>query len=370
MYRILLTGLALVPALVAAFPPSGIVMAVSGIGSAYALMASLRPRPIRIRQFTSRGKSAATLLQTSLSNEQRRKLPGHSYILSELSQTMSVEREFQPPGSPLCRDTVIALTLRGFMQGWKTEELTELSEQQRCELYLINTLLRSDPGEAGRIAQLFTRPETMLDLRDEIEEISQRRAAFDRDYGAFAATQDLWANKTEEKQSLIALLQGLRAPDMDLWHHVVMNHDMSEPDQRRAALWCLHQKDVNRSSVAAFFARLTKEQALRTALAQKDAEFLSSVQELIRTWNDSFYKLSELALDPSLDVSALKPLFDLELEYMQEHADAGDWVAPHCLFVDYEGRAPRNRDQWDLRNSRLTQAPCQVDYFEVAFESL
>lgn len=370
MNRILLTGLALGPALVATFPPSGIAMAVVGIGSVYALMASLRPRPIRIRQFTSRGKSAGILLQACLSNEQRRKLPSHSYILRELSQIMSVGREFQPPGSPPCRDTVIALTLRGFMLGWKTEDLTKLSEQQRCELYLINTLLRSDPGEAGRIAQLFARPETMLDLRDEIEEISQRRAAFDRDYNAFVATQDLWANKTDEKQSLIALVQGLRAPDMDLWHHVVVNHEMSDPDQRRAALWCLQQKDVNRSTVAAFFGRIANEQALRTALVQGDTEFLTSIQELIRTWNDSFYKLSELALDPALNVSTLKPLLDRELEYIQENVDAGEWIAPHCLFVEYEGRAPRNRDQWDLRNSCLTRSPCQLDYFEVAFESL
>ncbi|PYG31158.1 hypothetical protein C8N36_105217 [Pelagimonas varians] len=370
MYRILLTGMALGPALAAALPLSGIAVAVSGLGSAYALMASMRLEPIRIRKFTSGGRRAETLLQSDLSNAQKRKLPNQDFMLRELLRVMSVGREFQPPGAPPCRDNVIALTLRGLMLGWKTKDLTKLSELQRCELYLINTLLRSDPGEAGRIAQLFARPETMLDLRDEIDAIALRRTAFDRDYGAFVATRDLWTNGADTARPMIALLQGLGAADIDLWHHVVTRHDLSNPDQRRAAVWCLQQKDVNRSTVAAFFGRLAKEQALRTALAQGDTEFLTAVQGLIGAWNDSFYKLSELALSPALDVRTLKPLFEDELEYMQEHAGGGGWIAPHCLFVEYDGRAPRNRDLWDLHRSCLTQPPRQADCFEAAFESL
>lgn len=370
MYRILLTGLALGPALTAALPLSGIAVAASGLGSAYALIASIRLQPIRIGKFTAGKRRPTTLLQTDLPDAQKRKLPNRDFMLRELSRVMSVVREFQPPGAPPSRDHVIALTLRRLMLGWKTKDLTKLSDLQRSELYLVNTLLRSDPGEAGRIAQLFARPDTMLDLRDEISAISLRRAAFDRDYGAFVATRDLWTNGADTKQPLIARLQGLGTVDIDLWHHVVTRHDLSDPDQRRAAVWCLQQKDVNRSTVAAFFGRLAREHTLRSALAQGDTEFLTAVQDLIDAWNDSFYQQSELALSPALEVSSLKLLFDSELEYIQKHAGSGPWTAPHCLFIEYDGRTPRCRDLWDLNNSCLTQPPRQEDYFEAAFESL
>lgn len=371
MYRILLTGLGLGPAFIASLPFSGVAVAVSGIGSAYALLASLRPQRIRVNKFTTGAKRGTTLLSAQLSDAQTDGLPDHREISRELQRVLSAGKEVQPPGAPPSREAVIARALMGFMLGgWKTKDIAKLTKMQRSELYLICAVLQATPGEAGRIAQLFARPETMLELRDEIDSVDLRRAAFDRDYNAYLATQDLWENSARTGKPLLAQIQSLGSPDVDLWHHIIMNHDMSNPDQRRTALWCLKQKDVDRATVAAYFGRITKARALHKALADGDVEFMIAIQGLIHAWNDSFYKQSLLALLPPYDVAMLKPTFELEIEYMQEHADRAGWVAPHCLFVEYEGRPPRNRDHWDLHIGHLTQPPRQGDYFEPAFETL
>lgn len=368
MYRIFLTGLALGPALVATLPLSAIAVTISGLGSVYALIASLRLHPVRFRKVTSNTKRTASLLQARLTDAQRKSLPNPAYITRELVRVLSVGNELQPFGAPPDRDTTIARTLQGFMHGWNVKDVAKLSKSQSSELYLINTLLRSNPGEAGRIAQLFARPETMLDLRDEIDVIALRRAAFDQDYNAFVATRDLWSRLASAPQSLNAQLQALGAPDIDLWHHIVMTHDMADKDQRSAALWCLQQQEVDRATVAGFFGRLTKEGTLRKALAEGDTDFLACIQGLIRAWNDSFYKHSCLSLRPAFNLITLKPLFDLELEHLRlQDGDTG-WVAPHCLFVNYEGRAPRNRGLWDVKGNGLTQPPRQADYFETEAE--
>lgn len=367
MQRIFLTGLALVPAIAAALPLSGFSVAMSGLGSAYALVASLRPQPDRVNRTSGRSRSD-TLLRGPLPKAERAKLPNPSAISQELLRALACSQEFHIPGAPLDRDTAIMRTLQGFMQGWKTLDLAKLSAAQRTELYLINTLLRADPGEAGRVAQLFARPDTMLDLRDEIDLITLRRAAFDRDYGAFLSTQAIW-EQNRAAGPLLRVLKSLPEADVDLWHHVVMEHDLFDADQQAAALWCLEQPSCDRATVAGYFGRLTRDQTLRDPRAQSDPEFLHRVRQLIQGWNDGTYKHQELALDPPHRVATLQPFFDAELDFLTEQLGQA-WPAPHCIFVNFEGRAPRDRSIWDLLTGTLTAPPRQGDYFEPAFSGL
>ncbi|MGH1415558.1 MAG: hypothetical protein ACRBB0_18865 [Pelagimonas sp.] len=368
MQRIVLTGLALIPAVAAVFPLSGIALAVSGLGSAYALVASLRPQPIRISRTTPGAHRATTLLRGPLPKSDRSALPDQSAISHHLMRVLAAANDFQPPGVPLDRDTAIARTLSGFMQGWRTQNLSKLTASQRSELYLINTLLRAEPGEAGRLAQLFARPDTMLDLRDEIDLITLRRASFDRDYNAFLATQSLWDSAVAPRD-LSEALQSMASQDIDLWHHVTLHHDLHDPAQRSAALWCLSQATCDRATLAAYFGRLTKDQFLRSPKAQADPAYLAAVQDLIQKWNSGFYKHHELALTSPHSVATMQPFFDAELDYLSAQCDQ-HWPDPHCIFIEFDGRAPRNRDHWDLRSGQVTAPPRQNDYFERAFEAL
>ncbi len=368
MHRIVLTVLALGPALVAALPVSGFAMAVGGLGSAYALVASLRPQPVRVSRVSTGGTRATTLLRTPLSKTERAKLPGQTDLSRHLMRVLASANDFQPPGFPLDRDTAIARTLTGFMQGWKTQDLAKLTETQRAELFLINTLLRTDPGEAGRLAQLFARPDTMLDLRDEIDKIALRRASFDRDYNAFLATQNLWDNTTGPRPLLDALTS-MQADDIDLWHHVVVHHDLRDADQRAAALWCLQKPTCDRATLAAYFGRLTKDQFLRSSEAQADPAYLAAVVSLIKKWNNGYYKSHELALLPPDTVATLQPFFDIELAHLLEQTGT-IWPSPHCIFIEFVGRPPRARAHWNLRSGCLTDPPRQQDYFESAFEAI
>ncbi|WP_299935695.1 hypothetical protein [uncultured Pelagimonas sp.] len=368
MHRIVLTVLALGPALIAALPMSGIAVAVGGLGSAYALVASLRPQPIRVSRVSSGATRATTLLRGPLPKSERSKLPGQTKMSRDLMRILASANDFQPPSVPLDRDTAIARTLMGFMQGWKTQNLASLTETQRAELYLINTMLRASPGEAGRLAQLFARPDTMLDLRDEIDLIALRRAAFDRDYNAFLATQTLWDSNAGPRPLRDTLIS-LQAEDVDLWHHVVVHHDLRDPDQRKAALWCLQQPACDRATLAAYFGRLTKEQFLRSSGAQADPAYLRAVQKLINDWNAGLYKEHEIALLPPDSVATLQPFFDIELNHLVEETGT-IWPNPHCIFVEFIGRPPRPRDHWELRTGQLSEPPRQQDYFESAFEAI
>ncbi len=368
MHRIILTFLALGPALFAAFPVSGIAIAVGGLGSAYALVASLRPQPIRVSRISTGGSRATTLLRAPLSKSERAKLPGQTELSRRLMRILTSANDYQPPGFPLDRDTAIARTLMGFMQGWKTQDIAKLTELQRAELHLINTLLRTTPGDAGRLAQLFARPDTMLDLRDEIDMIALRRAAFDRDYNAFLATQNIWDTNTGPRPLLNALTS-MPAEDIDLWHHVVVHHDLRDPAQRAAALWCLQKPTCDRATLAAYFGRLTKDHFLRSPEAQADPAYLSAVQGLIQGWNNGFYKSHELALIAPDTVATLQPFFDIELNLLLEQTGA-IWPSPHCIFIEFDGRPPRPRDHWDLRTGQLSEPPRQQDYFESAFEAI
>lgn len=368
MHRIVLTVLALGPALIAALPVSGIAMAVGGLGSAYALVASLRPQPIRVSRVSVGASRATTLLRNPLPKSEQNKLPGQTEMSRQLMRILTSANDFHPPAVPLDRDTAIARTLMGFMQGWKTQDLAKLSKTQRSELYLINTLLRTTPGEAGRIAQLFSRPDTMLDLRDEIDLITLRRVAFDRDYDAFLATQAFW-DKNATPSSLLDAVQSLTAEDIDLWHHIVVHHDLRNPAQRSAALWCMQQKGCDRATLAAYFGRLTKDQFLRSPEAQSDPAYLDTLQKLIHDWNNGTYKEHELALVSPNRVATLQPFFDIELNYLNDNFGT-IWPSPHCLFVEFDGRSPRLRDHWNLNTGTLNEPPRQQDYFESAFQAL
>ena len=170
MRRILLTGLALGPLLAFLLPFSTAGVVIVGFGSAIAFIATLRTRRIPDT------KHPGPLLRAGLRLQQREDLPDQREMAKVLMHTLSSGREYQPDVFPTDRDTAIARTLHGFLQSWNIKDLSEMTELQRSELFLINTLLRSPPGEAGRIAQLFARPDTMLDLRDEIDIITQHRS--------------------------------------------------------------------------------------------------------------------------------------------------------------------------------------------------
>lgn len=374
--RLLLGGIALGPTFAVVFLPLPVMgtfteLALASVGGLVALAASIQNRPARPRLTApplADTRSSTPLLHPAAQSQkiQSRTVPHPTTMRQALQTTLSGLNHLPPAVEPITRDGAIAQILNRFLHRWGAQDANTLAAQELTELYLIDQLLRGSPGEAGRIAQLFQHPNVLIDLRDELDKIAARRARYDRAHNAFLATSAFWdrIKNGQHPGTLLQALKSLQAPDIDLWHRVVVEHDPQDPEQRAAALWCLRQKTCDRATVAAFFGRVAYENLLQQAARLDDQGFLDAVRDLIDQWNDGTYRTSEIAL-PKDDVAQADPVLRAALDALAQMTQSARWPEPHGIFAAYPGRPPRTRKQWNLSRAMLAAPPRLSDYVDL-----
>ncbi|WP_323767259.1 hypothetical protein [Antarctobacter sp.] len=356
VYRLVLAAVALGPAaiLIAVPVTSAILpvgMVIGGAGSVFALMTSLRGNSPRRRGPALLRRAALRRPEPDLPSLDDQRLA----IANALVAAVDLRAE---PDSPPTRATAVARILSRLLDSWNMTDIASLPKDVTLALTLLERCLNADPGEAGRIAQMFQRPDVVLGLRQEIDAIAKTRAAYDRAFAAFQATQVVQAADPAPR-SLVEALQSLNTPDIDLWHRIVTDHDPEEPAQRDAALWCAAQPDCDKASVAAYLSRLADGAQLQNAYIEGDTAFLDQVRRIIANCNTGVYRHHGLVYVPAADAARR---LTAELDALASLSDTARWPDPQCVFTVLEGHKPRPRPAWDLAKGRPVAAPNRSDY--------
>lgn len=357
----LLMGLALSPAAAAIFLPASaaklpFVLGLIGAGSAYALLSSLRMHAGEA-EFA---RSGTPLVRGAVLRDPSADLPDLPTMRRHIAACVTLP---EPPDRPPSQDEAIAKALRHVLKSWDCLSPGALNRDEVTELYLLDRLLRAAPAEAGRLSQAFLRPDIVLELRDETAALAQCRSDYDTQQKLFFATYALWDSAAPARvRGMLSVLEQLPKPDIDLWHHVVLDHDPRDPMQRAAALWCLRQKDCDRATIAAYLSFVAAEDRLQAAARAGDQVYLDAVRGVIDAWNAGFYRRQGLALSPTDAVAADAPRFAEALDDLAGLTGTPRWPDPQGLFTSYRGRRPRRRDHWCLKTGTLRQAPKPAHY--------
>lgn len=358
VYRMALAGVALGPALALATIPAlsaalPMGLAVGGVSSVVAMFAALRGGRGKLQRLSP------VLLRRGALRRPNIDLPSLTDQRQALADALEAAIELRAePEAPPTRATAIARILLRILESWHVTDVASLPRDLTLALTLLDRLLTEDPGEAGRIAQMFQRPDVVLGLRQEIDKIARTRAVYDRAFAAFQATRLMYAADPAPR-SLIEALRSLGTEDIDLWHHVICAHDPSDPAQRDAALWCLAQPGCDRATVAAYMSRMAEGGQLQNAYIDDECAYLSDVRGIIDNCNAGLYRHQGLAYMPDENSA---DLMSAELDALAALSDTRRWPDPQCVFADLEGRTPRPRPAWDLARGRLTAPPRRADY--------
>lgn len=375
--RVFLTGLALGPLFAfAAGSATAISLPVavmlSGAGSLYALVASLRLEgPARS---TGREKPTASprLLHRSAMGDPSLDLPQADVMRAWVSDALQVTPE-TIEGAPLRIEDAISAALTQVMRAQGSFDLNKMTRADLADLYALSQLLVLPPDRAGAMAQSFRRPDVVLEMRDRVADIAQARRVFDTHMDAFLETQSLWAsveNKQAVSESILDRLQSLQAPDIDLWHFVVQNHDRSNAGHRAAALWCVQQPQCDQATVAIFLSELVADNRLIRAAHSGDLAVVDSALEIVANWNAGLYTTRELALDPVDAVAQDGPRLSAVLTALAETTQGARPPDPCGMFTEYRGRTPRDRTAWSLVDGLPQRAPRLEDYIQTAASSV
>ncbi|WP_417209326.1 hypothetical protein [Antarctobacter sp.] len=356
VYRLVLAAVALGPAAILVVVPisSAILpvgMVIGSAGSVFALMTSLRgDRPHR---------HGPALLRRAALRRPGSDLPplGAQRLAIAESLVAAVDLRAEPD-SPPTRAIAVARILSRLLDSWNMTDIASLPRDLTLALTLLERCLNAEPGEAGRIAQMFQRPDVVLGLRQEIDAIAQTRATYDRAFAAFQATRVVQAADPVPR-NLVEALQSLNTPDVDLWHRIMTDHDPADPAQRDAALWCAAQPDCDKASVAVFLSRLADGAQLQNAYIDGDSAFLDRVRRIIANCNAGVYRHHGLAFVPAPDAARR---LTVELDALASLSDTARWPDPQCVFTVLEGHKPRPRPAWDLAKGHPVAAPNRSDY--------
>ncbi|ETX30032.1 hypothetical protein RISW2_20280 [Roseivivax isoporae LMG 25204] len=267
---------------------------------------------------------------------------------------------------PQHADAAIAAILARIAGVWGVFRCDDLSDGQVLDLFMLDRVLTLPPDEAGGLATLFRHPDRVLSLRDKVAEIAERRRRFEESCGALEATRTAWraqSGRTSGRTDLVAALQSLGAPDQDLWHKVVTEHDPEDPDQAMAALWCVRQRNCDQASVAIYLGALAASGQLDRAARAGDLAFLAEVRRILEQWNAGLYLRREIALEPPDQVVDCAPMLSAALTRAAAVTGTPRLPDPVGLFVEYRGRLPQPRDAWSLRTG-LVRAPRPADYLD------
>ncbi|MGJ8603343.1 MAG: hypothetical protein ACSHXH_04380 [Marivita sp.] len=109
--------------------------------------------------------SYPSLVLTSAFADLRQKAPDPLVIRATLYAVMTPT--IQPPGF-VTEDEKVAMVLAQIMARWGETDPMSVSDDQSCELWLVERLMRATPAEAGALAVYFAAPNAMLTMRDRI----------------------------------------------------------------------------------------------------------------------------------------------------------------------------------------------------------
>ncbi|MDA7423623.1 hypothetical protein [Thalassococcus lentus] len=375
MHRIFLTGLALGPLLATVMGSATalslpIAVAVGGAGSLYALVASLRiERASRTSARTSQNPENRLLHKSALDSPSL-DLPALSIMRRAVSQALQVAPD-TIDGAPLRVQDAIAAALKQVMRAHGVFDLNRLGSDELTDLFVLQRLLRLPPDQAGALAQKFRHPDVVLEMRDRIAGIGQVREVFDGEMAAFWTTTELWETVQKNNLGTVSMLDTLlamQAPDVDLWHHIVANHDRSDADQRAAALWCVQQPQCDQATVALYLSELVAGDRVVRAATNGDLAFADAVLQIVSNWNAGQYTDQRLALDPVDAVAKDGPRLSATLAALAELTEGPRLSDPCGMFTEYRGRRPRDRTFWCLATGQPTRAPLLEDYIQPVSE--
>ncbi|WP_146584959.1 hypothetical protein [Puniceibacterium confluentis] len=301
-------------------------------------------------------------------------LPAPDDQRRHLIRRLSSHHDRPAPGQdlsePESEGNAISATLSRVIEIWNGTAPGSLTPEQVTELYLLEQVISGSADRAGALAQLFRKPDVVLEIRDRIGEIRRRRSAFEHQRSIYDATLRLWRNQSDKRcpAALLTALRALDAPDPDLWHRVILEHDATCPAQRAAALWCASQPSCDRASVASYLGALAADCQLDDAVLRGDNSWLDGVRSVIEAWNSGRYPQRNLALAPADAVLNAGPALSAMLDRLAEQTGTARWPDPRGVFAEYHGRMPRPRAAWSLEKGRLTAPPDLADY--VDFDSV
>ncbi|MEC3860778.1 hypothetical protein VK792_05735 [Mesobacterium sp. TK19101] len=282
-----------------------------------------------------------------------------------LSEAQTQPNHFAGKPEPETLNRAIGRALAKLMSARGLTDLETAPRAALAELYVFCSVMRSTPGEAGRLSAAFVNPYQVLTIRDHLMTLHATRLRFERQRDTFEATRAIWLMRNGVKGlRLRDSLERMAMPDPDLWHHIVLEHDATCPGQREAALWCVQQSACDRATVAGFLVNTALNGSLKRAVRQGDAGFVRSVRRVIELWNAGWYCNHELALDPPDRVEQTRDTVLATLDKVACDLGGDPWPVPHGLFIRYEGRAVRRRDNWCLMTGTLLSPPKYEDYVD------
>lgn len=339
-----------------------------GVVTALGLSAAKLPRLDR------RGAAAAapSLLTARAYRRLPRDLPAPATMRKELGVLLRAADGRRDPTAlhePETRAAVRSRVFGRILHTWRAETVEQLDDRQLQALWQLRELIAADPCRAGELAQRFRKPDVVLAIRDRVLEIDARRQRFERQRAAFRATRMAWKQTAPGKgHTLVDALRALTAPDPDLWHKVIAEHDLADPEQARAALWCARQPGCERASVALYLSRIAEADRITIALRNGETEWLGGLCSVIRGWNAGRYTGQALGFvrKDADEASRAASALSSQLDTLAEQTGQTRWPDPTDIFATSHGEAPRPRDNWDLRAGRMIAPPRLEHYIEIA----
>lgn len=385
--RMVFSGLALSPALILLLAsPSkisqfaslaggthGVVMASAAIAFTSVVVAHLLPGKRNDPKPFPGSREAVLLRPTEIQRFAQSAPQGHrlNTVLDNAVEANSVRPSIREASGPDGAEQTIAKIMRTTMAQMGLPSLTQANDLQKLELFACLSVLRASPQQAGDLARAFRNPDSITRLRDRVGEALIARSTFEQQRQIFETTNTLWIMRpSDSDRGLLASLQRFGLVDADLWHHVVVNSDLRDPQQQQAAHWCLAQSNCDQGTAAAFLQRVVVSGHLSSLLntCRKDPlahRQLKQVRAVFRRWTSGFYKVNEIALAPPTELPRHKAAFDLMFETLLLKQPEFDMPYPAGMFVEGQGRAPKNRRNWCLRSGQMMRKPEAEDYIEM-----
>jgi hypothetical protein len=314
-----------------------------------------------------RDDGAFSLLRPDVRHQAKRDLPDpearretvHRVLLGPIATEQS-----SLWNTPPSFDDALRHAVKRILNAWEMAGVEMASDDDILELYLYCRVMQANAPEAGRLAQLFLKPDQILDMRDHLQAIGRAYHRFVTQASQFESVECLWENRHSFEGGLIEHLEALKQPDADLLHHIVLTHEPRFKPQMEAADWCLKSANCDKATVAAYFVRVIEDQLLVRALRVGDIAAIQRMSDILHLWNDGFYTQSELRLDLKGMASVYERGLFEEFETAKRLFPGVDLAKPMRLFKDYKGRPPRCRRNWSLTRGRMTSPPREEDYFD------
>ncbi|PTX45745.1 hypothetical protein [Allosediminivita pacifica] len=354
-----IASLAMVPAMAAVLMPQGggaspVLLGLAGAGGLWAMVSSLTGG---LSLATGPGRllrpAAPRMVGSMLS------LPSPEVQKTLLAAAVAEGRGDGTPGTSSDKPARRGRLLQRMLGLWGHRSVESLSRGEVLELYALFRLLEADKALAGDLARLFHRPDAVLALRDQLDAYGGLSERCRQDLTL--ATTDLLWQAGQATGSLIGL-ESLCVDDPDLWHHVVLAHDATDPASRATALWCVRQPGCDRSTVAAYLSGIARTRALSAAARRGDHEFCEAIAVVLRQWRDEIYARDRIGLAPAEIGGGADADFARELDTLAEKTGAPRLPAPEGLSAHHAGRAPQPRPAWCPTTGLLISAPRPADY--------